>query len=450
MAEKTLPARPARPKVSPARMTAFALLRELASSANSHSDDLLQGSRMEQLSLQDRHLCTALVMGVLRWQLSLDAAIALLLTHKIRLDEPVRIAMRMGAFQLLWLDRIPAHAAISDSVELTKRSGHTSAGGMVNAILRKIATQAAEMDAEEAHPAWMRERWRLSLGEAAVEAVCRYNQQQPAMTLRMPEAPIDTDAVQNLQPGAFLTAAMRLEAGGQWDKKLWSTTSLRWQDEGSQLVAELLGGGSIAPASILDCCAAPGGKTAILAERFPGARVTAWDVSATRLTRMRENFSASPRLSQVRCEIVDCVTAPVDERFDLVLCDVPCSGTGTLARNPEIKLQLQPADLQRQQQRQIAILESALRRLAPGGRLLYSTCSLEPEENVSVIHTVIGRAPELKRISVAARLLEIHAAGALHDEGLKHLQEHAISGEYLRTIPGVSPCDGFFAALMTK
>ena len=91
---------------------------------------------MEQLSLQDRHLCTALVMGVLRWQLSLDAAIALLLTHKSRLDEPVRIAMRMGAFQLLWLDRIPAHAAISDSVELTKRSGHTSAGGMVNAILR--------------------------------------------------------------------------------------------------------------------------------------------------------------------------------------------------------------------------------------------------------------------------------------------------------------------------
>ena len=449
MAESTTRVRSARPNVSPARTVAFALLRELASSVNTHSDDLLQGPRMEQLSLQDRHLCTALVMGVLRWQLSLDAAIQPLLIHKSRLDEPVRIALQMGAYQLLQMDRIPAHAAISDSVELTKRSGHTSAGGMVNAVLRKIATQAADLDAAEAHPAWMRERWKRSLGEAALQAVCRYDQQQPAMTLRVSSAPISEQMLQDMHPGAFLTAAMRFEAGGQRERSS-AGEAIRWQDEGSQLVAELLGDLSIAPASILDCCAAPGGKTAILAERYPEARVTAWDISANRLGRMREAFRSSERLSQVRCEVVDCVTAPVVEQFDLILCDVPCSGTGTLARNPEIKLRLQRADLERQQQRQIAILEASLKRLAPGGQLLYSTCSLEPEENEAVVDAVLEQSPDVSRRSVSARLVELYKTGALHEEGLHHLQDFAVKGLSLRTIPGVSPCDGFFAALLTK
>ncbi len=450
MAEPTSKPKVARPKVSPARITAFALLRELASSANTHSDDLLQGPTMELLSLQDRHLCTALVMGVLRWQLSLDAAIAPLLTHKSKLDEPVRIALRMGAFQLLLMDRIPAHAAISDSVEVTKRSGHTSAGGMVNAVLRKISTSPRKLDPVAAHPVWMRERWMLSLGENALKAVCSYDQHQPAITLRRQAAHGSEEEFPDWLPGAFLKAAMRLEAGRQGDRKLSSAGMMRWQDEGSQLVAELLGGSSLAPASILDCCAAPGGKTAILAGRFPEARLTAWDISATRVARMRETFRASERLAHIRCEMVDCIAAPVDERYDLVLCDVPCSGTGTLARNPEIKLRLQPADLERQQQRQLAILEAALKHLAPGGRLLYSTCSLEPEENESVIDQMIQRVPGLKLIPIAARLQEMHGTGALHAEGLRHLEEHAVQGAYLRTVPGVSPCDGFFAALITK
>ncbi len=451
MADSHAATRAPRLKVSPARVTAFALLRELASSVNTHSDDLLQGSRMLELSIQDRHLCTALVMGVLRWQICLDAAIARLLTHKSRLDEPVSIALRMGAFQLLQMDRIPAHAAISDSVELTKRSGHTSAGGMVNAILRKVATSAAatEMKASEAHPAWMYERWRSAMEGAALSSLCAYDQQQPAMTLRMPAGALPSESKLRLQRGRFLKAAMRVEAGDTTGRELLPADGLRWQDEGSQLVAELLGGLSKTPVSILDCCAAPGGKAAILAERFPSARITAWDISASRIARMRKRFSDSERLSQIRTDVLDVVSAAITERYDLILCDVPCSGTGTLARNPEIKLRLREHDLERQHQRQVAILGAALNHLAPGGRLIYATCSLEPEENEAVIEAMLEHSPGLRILPIAARLIEMHAEGTLHDDGLEHLLQYAVTGAYLRTIPGVSPCDGFFAALLT-
>src|SRR5882757_3804893 len=160
---------------------------------------------------------------------------------------------------------------------------------------------------------------------------------------------------------------------------------MRIQDEGSQLIAELAGGGS----RILDCCAAPGGKTAILAENNPQAEITACDISESRLNAMRRSFAREPLTSNVHCALADATDLPFRHDFDLILCDAPCSGTGTLARNPEIKLRLAASDLERQQERQIAILRSAYRVLAPGGRLVYSTCSLELEENRIVIEALL-------------------------------------------------------------
>jgi 16S rRNA (cytosine967-C5)-methyltransferase len=248
-----------------------------------------------------------------------------------------------------------------------------------------------------------------------------------------------------ISPGAFLTTARHLVSGSIGNRD----GVVRVQDEGSQLIAELLGAARLKPNSILDCCAAPGGKTAILAERYPEARIVAFDVSAKRLAAMQQRFLASPALALIEYKAGDITLAPLGELYDLILCDVPCSGTGTLARNPEIKLRLQPEEFTRQQERQIAILRAAFKHLAPNGRLLYSTCSLEPEENEDVIAHLMAENKHVEIIPVNERIRELQTAGSVHEQGAAHLLQYAMRGDFLRTLPGISPCDGFFAALLT-
>lgn len=441
-------------KISPARAAAFHILLEVSRSASAHSDDLLRSSAIDALSAQDRNLCTALTMGVLRWQLMLDEAIAPLLTHKTKLDLPVRVALRMAAFQLLFLDRIPAHAAISDSVELTKRAGHRYASGLVNAVLRKLtANPKTHPEPLCAHPAWLLQRWADSLPQESLDAICNWDQRQPPATIRLvtseAESLLIAESIQ-LEPGHLLTASRHVAAGDAASSAVLHQGLARMQDEGSQLVAELLSAGSTSPSSILDCCAAPGGKTAILAERHPESRVVACDVSSSRVARMQELFAKQPQLSRIECRVADATLLSPAERFGLILCDVPCSGTGTLARNPEIKLRLQPEDLLRQQERQVAILQCAMRALAPGGELVYSTCSLEPEENEQVVQTVLSAKPEYRIIPMRSRIERLHANGILHDDGAALLLSQGLHGNYLRTTPGIIPADGFFAAIFTR
>ncbi len=433
-------------RVTPARMAAFRVLLAMARSANTHCDDLLRAPAMESLSQADRNLTTALVMGVLRWQLALDAVLARYLQRKTPLDAEVAIALRLGAWQLLGMDRIPAHAALAESVELTKVSGHQFASGLVNAVLRRVAENSASivLDPVSAHPAWMIQRWTRQFGAEAVTAIAAYDQQPPPVTVRLHEVP-DADA-ESLAASAMLTRARRLPESGDVPE------DARIQDEGSQLVAELAGRGS----RILDCCAAPGGKTAILAENNPHAEITACDISEARLNAMRRSFARDPLLSRVHCVLADATALPfrdgaaVSGNFDLILCDAPCSGTGTLARNPEIKLRLAASELARQQERQIAILRSAFRVLAPGGRLVYSTCSLEPEENAVVIEKFMASEPTARLLDVGERLSEMLAEGSLRPDGAERLRETALRDRFLQTLPGVLPCDGFFAAILTR
>src|SRR5258708_720437 len=204
------------------------------------------------------------------------------------------------------------------------------------------------------------------------------------------------------------------------------------QDEGSQLVAALIGPGR----RILDCCAAPGGKTAAMASRLPESQIVATELHPHRATLLRR------LVPQQNVEVVtaDALALPYGPDFDRVLADVPCSGTGTLARNPEIKWTLKPEDLHDLQSRQIAILRAAMRHVAPGGRLVYSTCSLEPEENEQVIAAVLqgfSQDPSnFKIIPVKAELLRLRQSGELVWKNIDDL----ISGNFLRTIPGVHPC----------
>ena len=391
--------------ITPARLSAFDILLKIERTQG-HCDELLRTRQVEVLAPIDRNLCTNLVMGTLRWQIALDAEINTFLKRPdFKLSDEVRIALRMGAFQLLHLDRIPPHAAISESVELAKHGENKFAAGMVNAVLRKIATgssrskhdgsTAAGIARISAHPAWLVERWVAAYGLEAAAAICAFDQEQPPLQVRIASSQAEESLLQEgieLAPANFLTRARRVTKGDVTVTVTYRKGLVRIQDEGSQLVAELAGEGS----HILDCCAAPGGKTAILAERNPAAEILACDVSMRRLEQMKGLLRALPEKTQVRFQVADAAKLHFANDFDLVLCDVPCSGTGTIARNPEIRHRLKPEDFARHHERQVAILNSAMSTVKQGGRLLYSTCSLEPEENERVVEECLQKGCRLR------------------------------------------------------
>ena len=443
--------------IAPARRVASRILLRIATT-DAHSDELLRSREVDALSAADRNLTTTLVLGTLRWELSLDAQIRPLLSRpNAKLASETAVALRMGAYQLLHLERVPAHAVINDAVEVVKQGRERGAAGMVNAILRKIATQPrwqapgrlaypTDIAVAWSHPEWLVERWAQRYGVEAAESICRWDQEPAGVTLRFgPESELSLSAL-NLEPGAFLARARRLVRGEP--RAAIQTGPIRIQDEASQLVAEIAAAAAPEAEHVLDTCAAPGGKTAILAERLPTSEIIAVDASLRRLEVMQRTLPPSLR-QKIRFEPADAAKLRLQATRGLILCDVPCTGTGTVARNPEIRLRLEPAELKRQQARQIAILRAALRGLATGGRLVYSTCSLEPEENEAVVEEVVGSAAGIRVIPVAGLLDRLLATGILTPSGRQSLRT-ATDGAYLRTLPGLHPCDGFFAAVLER
>jgi 16S rRNA (cytosine967-C5)-methyltransferase len=426
--------------IATARKAAFELLLELKRKPEAHSDLLLRSKRIDALSALDRNLVTTLVMGVLRWQLVLEQRIREMLTRsKGHLADPVQIALELGAVQLLLLDRIPAHAAIFESVELVRQSGNSYAVGLANAVLRKLAQSPKlhDADASAAHPSWMVERWVAAYGSEAAAAICRYDQLSPPTTIRLTSP--DAEPGLQLEPGSFVTRAWRVTAGD-----ITGARRVRVQDEGSQLIAELAGRGT----AILDCCAAPGGKTAILAERNPAAAITACDINPRRLKAMQTLLAGQP--GTIRFRALDATELPFHDEFDLVLCDAPCSGTGTLARNPEIRRRVTVDDFARQHDRQVRLLCSAMRSLRKGGRLVYSTCSLEPEENEAVVAEALARQRDFHLLPWSRQVRALEAEGALHPGAADRLFRMGFSDGFVRLLPGSYPGDGFFAACLTR
>jgi 16S rRNA (cytosine967-C5)-methyltransferase len=443
--------------ISPARKAAFQILLAIERGAE-HSDDLLRGKNLATLSAADRNLTTALVLGVLRWQIRLDAQVQSLLTRPgAKLDVEARIVLRLGAFQLLHMDRIPPHAAIGESVELVKHAGHQFASGMVNAVLRRLGASSRNADFSEqsstelasvcAHPAWMVERWEKFYGIEAARAICSHGQTQPAQTIRVESSGVETELAESgvgLRRGQLISAARTVTTGELIETPAFRDGRVRLQDEGSQLVAEIAGRAKI----ILDCCAAPGGKTMILAERNPETRIVACESSPQRLEQLRGRLA---RLGD-RVEFRLCDTATLSDAclYDLALADVPCSGTGTLGRNPEIRHRLRLNDLPRMAERQKAILRAALRSVRPGGRVVYSTCSLEPEENEQVVAAVIAESQNVRAVPIHDRIDEMMDEAIIPAGGAKHLLSSVTSEGYLRLLPGTFHTDGFFVATMEK
>lgn len=359
------------------------------------ASDLLE-TASRGLDPRDAGLAAAIVFGVLRRRLQLHWLIESVSARKARaLDAPVRIALEMGAYQLRFLERVPPHAAVAESVELVKHARKSSAAGFVNAVLRKLPPLPPQWPDEATRwsmPAWILSRWTRFYGPEAASAIAAAALEEPPRYVRLRPGE---------QPGAGLRPT---DVPGCYAVDGGPAPGAWLQDIGSQALIPLL---ALEPGHrFLDLCAAPGNKTAQAMET-PLALAVACDSSLKRLQAFRV---PAPRV------LLDAaLPLPFGPVFDRILVDAPCSGTGTLARNPEIRWRLAESDLARHAARQRAILASALRCLKPGGRLLYSTCSLEPEENEDVLKRV---APERVQ-TVVVRL------------------------------PGRDPGDGFFAAVLT-
>ena len=459
-------ARDSHSAVSPARAAAFDILLRIERES-SYASELLHSRTYDRLTVVDHSLATELVMGVLRWRSLLDSQIAKTSAQPLaKLDLEVLTALRLAVYQLRWLTRIPTRAAINEGVELVKRARKRSAAPFVNAILRKLAStvspkeespqftidavSAETLAASSAHPLWLVERWTMAYGLEAAQRICQHNQSVPmtAIRLRRPEAEdhLRAEGIE-LAPGAFLVSARRVQHGDIPRSAAFRAGLCVIQDEASQLVAALVGCG----ARILDCCAAPGGKTAAIADHSPSAEIAAVELYAHRARLLRKLLTAHdpaagavPR--KIRVVAADARNLPFATKFDRVLADVPCSGTGTLSRNPEIKWRLKLEDLADLQTRQLAILRSAMAQVAAGGRLIYSTCSLEKEENEDVVERQLAEDPSFRVLDCSAELDQLDQEGELIWPDIPSLTR----GPYLHTLPGVHPCDGFFAAILGK
>jgi 16S rRNA (cytosine967-C5)-methyltransferase len=456
------------PPVSSARAAAFDILLRVERES-SYASELLHSRTYDRLTVVDHSLTTELVMGVLRWRSQLDSQIAGVSDQPLsKLDLEILTALRLAVYQLSWLTRIPARAAINESVELVKRARKRSAAPFVNAVLRKLAGGVSQVNdapqhalsgtsveilaASGAHPLWLVERWTKSYGIHSALRICQHDQSVPvtAIRLRRPEAENQLrDEGIDLAPGALLASARRVQHGDVTKTAVFRAGLCVIQDEASQFVAALVGHG----AHILDCCAAPGGKTSAIADRNPNTKLAAVELHPHRARLLRKLLSAHDPTPGVEARSISVVAGdarnlPFAAKFDRVLADVPCSGTGTLSRNPEIKWRLTPADLADLQTRQFAILRAAMAQVAAGGRLIYSTCSLEKEENEDVIERAIadGSSSSFRVIDCRTEIDLLQRTGELIWPDVSSLTR----GSYLRTLPGVHPCDGFFAAILEK
>jgi 16S rRNA (cytosine967-C5)-methyltransferase len=364
-----------------ARILAWRTLHQVE--RGGYAADLLH-ARSRELDPRDAALAEEIVFGVLRYQSQLDYLIRHYSGRSAeKLDPEVRIALHMGIYQLRYLERIPAHAAVSESVESVRRAKKASAAGLVNAVLRKVNRRPVDWPDRAialSHPAWMLDRWRSQYGDATAEAIALANLSRPQTYIRVP--PGQTPPAE-AEPCLEVPGCYRVPAG--------SASPFRIQDIGSQAIVPLL---ELSPGqTFLDLCAAPGNKTAQALES--GVDAIACDIHPRRLEALRD-------LPVPRIVLDASAPLPFRRRFDRILLDAPCSGTGTLARNPEIKWRLARPGIPALARRQSALLANAFAALAPGGTLVYSTCSLEREENEDIVagyplirtlHRIPGREP---------------------------------------------------------
>jgi 16S rRNA (cytosine967-C5)-methyltransferase len=447
--------------IAPARVAAYEILRRVSSGA-SDLPAAVAAIRDRLADERDRALATGIATGTERWRAALDHLIAHFTRRATsRLDPEVLDVLRLSAYQLVHLTRVPASAVVDDAVNLVKRAGKRSAAGLVNAALRTISRQRrdlplpprpkdgasrddrlAYLSVTLSHPRWLAARWLDRVGFERAETWMRFDNEPAVLTLRVNPLRTTRDGLierlrregAQAEPTRYAPGGVRILHGDAHD--VVATGDAVVQDEASQLIA-LLAGSAPGPL-VLDTCASPGGKTtAVAAALRLDERLIACDVRDRRMSLLRRAVLTTT-VSNVRLVQAD-LSQPVPFRrlFSTVIVDAPCSGLGTLRRDPDIRWRRTEEDLPILAAAEDRMLEHASAAVVPGGRLVYATCSSEPEENEAIATGFMRRHREFTSIRAT------HANAAVASD----LED---ASGCLRTEPGRHGLELFFGAVFER
>jgi 16S rRNA (cytosine967-C5)-methyltransferase len=390
---------------------------------------------------RDLALCREITFGLCRWYFALSAVLTQRLQKPLRArDRDIEIVLLIGLYQILIM-QTGAHAAVNETVKLALAQKKKWASGLVNAVLRAVLRENLALDASadaQAYPQWMREKLQTDwVGQS--EAILRAGNQRPPMTLRVDTRQIDVEK----QLGELSASGIEAREHADVDGAILLDSAcdvaelpgfdegrISVQDAAAQLAAQLL---DCEPgARVLDACAAPGGKTIHLLQRYPEIELDALDSSASRLDRLRQNLERIGHSAKI---LVGDAAVTDDwyqgRQYDAILADVPCSASGVVRRHPDIKLLRRESDIMPLRAQQAKILDALWSVLKPGGKMLYSTCSIFKDENETQVAEFLQRHPDAREISLQA------AWGELRPHGRQIL-------------PGSSNMDGFYYALLTR
>ncbi len=433
---------------SPSRTAAFDILQRVENE-NAYSSVLL-AHLDESLKKEDRALCHEIVLGVLRNQIFLDELIGYYSTGKgEKLEKPVRLALRIGLYQLRFLTRVPPFAVVNDSVNLVHRARLHIASKLANAVLRSylrepladfrkfIKNELRRRAIEYSHPFWLFERWSKNYGRDEALNILRANNQHAPVSFRFTNKEVDKEEViaklkDSVKLSEIAPNGWRLKSSNEYLQTLSSEGKIYFQDEASQLLAHVLEAKE--GDSVLDLCAAPGSKTTHIATLQPELkRLTACDIHEHRLQIVQE-LTSKTGVENLETRLVDATEElPFkDGEFDRVLVDAPCSGTGTLRRNPEIRYRITADDILILADKQKRILKNAARVVDGGGRLVYSTCSLEREENEDVVGWFLNEEKDFRLVRASVKESLLNSDGTA------------------RILPQKYGTDGFFIAVFER
>ncbi len=435
------------------RELAYKTLLAAEKDSSSGIDELLSNSLQQgELTQQEKRWIMELVYGVTRMKLQLDAWIGMAFKGRYRkAQHSVKSLLRMGVFQLKYM-HTSEHAAINETVALSKRVKQSQASGLVNAVLRKIQTLKLEdllnrseddiqrLSVETSHPQWLLEKWLSRYTPDEVSALCSHNNTAPQTWIRRNIQIVGSEDFETFLDGFdiqykksdVLDVFYEIDsASSLFSTKEFHSGWFSFQDLAAGVVASLLE--PEAGDTIVDACSAPGGKMAFMSELSGGqAKIIACDASLTRLVKVRENVQRLG-LKQVDVQVLDAALAPLPEA-NKILLDVPCSGTGVLNRRPDARWKRQESDITSLVDIQSNILTNSWKYLAPGGLLVYATCTLEPDENWELIDSVLEQ-------------LDHASVEAIEDENLKpYIDERGA----LSTLPWRHSMDGMFAVKIRK
>ena len=385
---------------------------------------------------RDRRLAYELSAGVLRCQRELDTVLDL-----GRADPRLHDVLRLGAYQLRWLTRVPSHAAVSTSVDLARETVGEASTGFVNQLLRRISGAGSqEPGSGKTHPDWLIARWQSRFGVTETRRLIEWNDTRPGIILQPARWTIDRLEHAFADAGVITcrnTFGAGLEIAPAPDFRLPAPKDLPGYTEGAFIVQDpahaLVAQYAAVPPGeqVYDACAAPGGKAVALEAR--GARVLAGDARHERMGRLADTTRRAG--VAIRSVAANLEAAPLrPESVDAVLVDAPCSATGTIRRHPDARGRLKPSSFARMAERQQRLLADAARLVRPGGLLIYATCSLEPEENEQVVENFLN----------------------LHPEFLRAPKQHAVPAELMtragdfQSLPQRHGVDGAYAARLVR